>query len=862
MRKEARGSCDLAPQLLFLPPFMRNAMKIPYKLAVLLHKLDDADCGPVVHEGGEFRCCCPAHEDSSPSLYITFADSKILINCKAGCEFDAICNRLDHPKADMFFDDDEPFVEHDTESEHLEQLAATAPEEPAMEKPVVDSEIRHAVYSELLEKLEIGTAHFDDLKRRGLTGKEINQRGYKSTDSAKIRQAVDVLLAKHERKILLTVPGFQDKNGSVLFFAGSGCLIPVRDTDGSVIALKLRRDDGAPGAKYTWVSSKDASCGSPVHVPLGIKPPLQEVRVTEGELKADVSTFLSNLPTVSAPGVGNWGLTIPTLKKLAVKKVLIAFDQDGKSGTLKAMEKAILGLAGAGFEVALEWWDSKSGKGIDDLLNANGKPEILDGLKALVRLKELTAEACTTEAKTEETAPEPFPVNVFPPALARYSLEVAEATGTPLDFAAMTMLVTAGAAIGNSRALCLKENVWYEGPRIYAVNVGDPASGKSPAMDAVVKPYQGIQFRLIKEYKEKLVECTLIDAERNKIAQENRTLATEERKSVPDLPELPKEPERFVVVDATVESLAPLLEKNPRGLLMPQDEGVAWVRGMGQYKGGRGNDRQFWLSTWSGKPHMVDRKSQGLVPVSIPLPFINVICGLPPDLLNELADYQGRNDGFLHRILFVFPDSLGAADWSEASVSTESKDAWEDTLKRLRALQMGQNEDGVAGVVRFSTAAKARWAEWWNAHAAEMRGQELSITLLGPWGKLKSYAARLALILHYLWHVQVQPDLVELDVDCVNRAVSLVNYLKAHLRRVYGRLRQTPDENHVFEVMDWIRKHGGKCRARDLVHAKKVTPTEKAKKMLKELEERGYGRLNWEEATNHKKVEWFVLELQ
>ena len=44
-----------------------------------------------------------------------------------------------------------------------------------------------------------------------------------------------------------------------------------------------------------------------------------------------------------------------------------------------------------------------------------------------------------------------------------------------------------------------------------------------------------------------------------------------------------------------------VLEDNPRGLLMVQDEGVAWVRSMGQYKGGRGNDRQFWLSAWSGK---------------------------------------------------------------------------------------------------------------------------------------------------------------------------------------------------------------------------------------------------------------------
>ena len=81
---------------------------------------------------------------------------------------------------------------------------------------------------------------------------------------------------------------------------------------------------------------------------------------------------------------------------------------------------------------------------------------------------------------------------------------------------------------------------------------------------------------------------------------ENRAAEKDQRQPLPEVPPSPTPPARLIVVDATVESLAPLLEDNPRGLLMTQDEGVAWVRGMGQYKGGRGGDRQFWLSNWSG----------------------------------------------------------------------------------------------------------------------------------------------------------------------------------------------------------------------------------------------------------------------
>jgi hypothetical protein len=77
---------------------------------------------------------------------------------------------------------------------------------------------------------------------------------------------------------------------------------------------------------------------------------------------------------------------------------------------------------------------------------------------------------------------------------------------------------------------------------------------------------------------------------------------------------------------------------------------------------------------------------------------------------------------------------------------------------------------------------------------------------------------------------------------------------------VYGRLRQTPEDNHLLEVLNWIRQRGGQCTARDLVRAKKVTPTSHAKKMLTELAERDYGRIEWREARNGKKVQWFVFD--
>lgn len=40
--------------------------------------------------GQGFMCCCPAHDDRSPSLSITDADNKILLHCFAGCTFEEV----------------------------------------------------------------------------------------------------------------------------------------------------------------------------------------------------------------------------------------------------------------------------------------------------------------------------------------------------------------------------------------------------------------------------------------------------------------------------------------------------------------------------------------------------------------------------------------------------------------------------------------------------------------------------------------------------------------------------------------------------------------------------------------------------
>jgi P4 family phage/plasmid primase-like protien len=57
-------------------------------------------------------CCCPAHEDSTPSLSVSIGRQAVVMHCHAGCEPDDIAERIGLSLAEMFFDWDPEQANH------------------------------------------------------------------------------------------------------------------------------------------------------------------------------------------------------------------------------------------------------------------------------------------------------------------------------------------------------------------------------------------------------------------------------------------------------------------------------------------------------------------------------------------------------------------------------------------------------------------------------------------------------------------------------------------------------------------------------------------------------------------------------
>ena len=443
------------------------------------------------------------------------------------------------------------------------------------------------------------------------------------------------------------------------------------------------------------------------------------------------------------------------------------------------------------------------------------------------------------ERISEEPAPksrggvEPFPLTVFPKIIQRYVREGADALGCPVDFFAVPVLVLAGLVVGASRALQVKPG-WLESPRFYVAIVGEPGDAKTPAQNRVAAPLHRRQ----REEKGRFDAAMAAHEAAAERAKRDRT----------DPPAVKPTLVRWYTSDTTTEALATILAENPRGVAIIRDELTGWVRSMDQYRAQRGADRQFFLSSWSGEPLVVDRKSNpGGVPIIVPHPFLSVVGGLPPDMLHELTDERGREDGFIHRLLFAYPEAIPPGAWSDAAISEEAEHAWHRVIEHLGALEPDVDEHGTVHpkVVFFTEAAKRLRAEFYTLHSAERAHPQFAVHLRGAWAKLRSYFPRLALTLHELRAACGEAHGEAVDEVSTLGAGALVDYFKSHAERVYRQLRVRPDDKRAAALERWIRSHGGQCSARDVAkhEVAGIKKASDAGAALRDLQDRGKGRL-------------------
>lgn len=241
--------------------------------------------------------------------------------------------------------------------------------------------IIHLIYTMLLSALGLSSNHFKHLTKRGLSGEQIHKAGYATKTGNTTKSVITALgriIGEFPGKLDNVAGFFKDENDHWTLAKTIGLMIPVRDINGKIVSLLIRRD-AETGPKYVAFSSAGKPSGNKVrqttHCP-NITGPAKEVagtkiRITEGILKADIATALGN----DMHCLGMHGLNLQAdlphiLEVLETDTLYTALDagEDDNVDMLRAKASLIKLCMDAGYDYVVETWDPKYGKGIDDVL--------------------------------------------------------------------------------------------------------------------------------------------------------------------------------------------------------------------------------------------------------------------------------------------------------------------------------------------------------------------------------------------------------------------------------------------------------------------------------------------------------------
>ncbi len=409
----------------------------------------------------------------------------------------------------------------------------------------------------------------------------------------------------------------------------------------------------------------------------------------------------------------------------------------------------------------------------------------LDEKKALAMVKQRLKEVRDSKFRTS------FPVNAFPERIQNIITCFHDCYRLPVDYHCTSILVAASVAIGNAFAAKYKNRQVYP-PILYTAVVGFPSSGKSPGIDFGTYPITEIEKRYRRDYRDSM--------ERWKEAAFKASVSGDKE------PPRPKSQD-ILINDATVEAINATLQNNPKGLLMYQDELKGWVNSMNTYR--KGSDLEYWLSVWSGKPSKVSRT--GRDSMFIPHPFVSVIGGIQPGVLQSLANDGKADNGFLARILFAYPDEMRAPEETFQEPDETVFELYEGIITWINNLpndiEIGEG-DALPSVNRIevplSQKAKEIYIAFLNEYTREMNESD-SEAIKGILGKLKQYCLRLSLVLEFLeMACQAAPgpndtmgwDQVDIEYvrkmaigsESMERAIAMITYFRRSAFKVVERL--------------------------------------------------------------------------
>ena len=412
-----------------------------------------------------------------------------------------------------------------------------------------------------------------------------------------------------------------------------------------------------------------------------------------------------------------------------------------------------------------------------------------------------------------------FPVEIFPQIVQQYLAECTKAINCPLDFIATPVLVTVAMVIGNSFQAVIKKG-WGEKPIIFMAIIGSTGTKKTPAIKKGLIPLYEIQKLINQDNSNNTDPISIMDS---------ITLEGNGNKN---------EIKQIITTDATMEALARLFLVNPHGILLSKEELIGLWKSFNQYKGGKGDDMEKYLSLWTGENIIINRV--GSPPLIVNNPFICICGGIQNEVMEPI--FHTIDNGMKERFLFVFPESIRHKH-SDDEISDATSEAFINLMEKIHQKLSVKSQDKDAPFdVSFSKEGKAEWKEWHIKHLEEMNGS-IPYYLVGSWSKMVAYFIRFSLLMEVL---KTEGDVEKISLESVQNAKILTEYFKDHARKIYDIEHSGAAEKTITRAVEWIRLKGGRVTLREIYSNRvaKCKNANDAEELFRELTLRQLGYIS------------------
>ncbi|MEG4294319.1 DUF3987 domain-containing protein [Microcoleus sp. C2C3] len=306
--------------------------------------------------------------------------------------------------------------------------------------------------------------------------------------------------------------------------------------------------------------------------------------------------------------------------------------------------------------------------------------------------------------------------------------------------------IAAGLINPNSRIVVKKCTNFVEPCLLYSAVVAETGSRKTPTLNIPKAPLVKLQAEEDARYKAEL------DAYKQEIEAYNHR-SKENKDDAPPVP--PHPPREFYVDNITVESLDEIKGFQPnKAFTMIKDELSGLFASHGAYKGGRGSDKESFLSGWGGGGVKKNRRSKDSR-VSLARDSLSITGGIQPDklrtLFGDFTDGQGEWARFLWYQMPMRPYKIPRHD-----AAYSLGDLLESIYRKLDSLPELE--------FYFSKDGQKFYDDWYDKRYEQTRN-ETKPGLKAAMAKMPGQAARLIGVLHVLNGVSSQPPEVQEEIS-------------------------------------------------------------------------------------------------